>query len=65
MLLPKPKSLSWVQAAALPENWMTGEMDVSDNTDHAAYQALFLETGMKEGDNVLIHAVSTAQDSRH
>lgn len=24
MLLPKPKELSWVQAAALPENWMTG-----------------------------------------
>ncbi|KLT40592.1 quinone oxidoreductase putative [Cutaneotrichosporon oleaginosum] len=44
MLLPKPKELSWVQAAALPENWMT------------AYQALFLETGLKEGENVLIHA---------
>jgi hypothetical protein len=25
MLLTKPKELSWVQAAALPENWMTGE----------------------------------------
>lgn len=25
MLLHKPKELSWVQAAALPENWMTGE----------------------------------------
>jgi NADPH:quinone reductase-like Zn-dependent oxidoreductase len=24
MLLHKPKELSWVQAAALPENWMTG-----------------------------------------
>lgn len=24
-----------------------------------AYQALFMETGMKEGDNVLIHAVGT------
>lgn len=44
MLLPKPKELSWVQAAALPENWMT------------AYQALFLEGGMKKGSNVLIHA---------
>jgi NADPH:quinone reductase-like Zn-dependent oxidoreductase len=26
MLLTKPKELSWVQAAALPENWMTGEL---------------------------------------
>ncbi|GMK57873.1 hypothetical protein CspeluHIS016_0407070 [Cutaneotrichosporon spelunceum] len=44
MLLPKPKELSWVEAAALPENWMT------------AYQALFLETGLKEGESALIHA---------
>ena len=25
MVLGKPKELSWVEAAALPENWMTGE----------------------------------------
>lgn len=24
MVLEKPKELSWVEAAALPENWMTG-----------------------------------------
>jgi NADPH:quinone reductase-like Zn-dependent oxidoreductase len=24
MVLSKPKELSWVEAAALPENWMTG-----------------------------------------
>ena len=24
MVLAKPKELSWVEAAALPENWMTG-----------------------------------------
>lgn len=29
MLLPKPKELSWVQAAALPENWMTGGSCIS------------------------------------
>jgi NADPH:quinone reductase-like Zn-dependent oxidoreductase len=29
MLLTKPKELSWVQAAALPENWMTGESPFS------------------------------------
>ncbi|KAK4684914.1 NADPH:quinone reductase, partial [Tremellales sp. Uapishka_1] len=44
MLLPKPSQLSWEEAAGLPENWMT------------AFQALFLEGGMKEGQNVLIHA---------
>jgi hypothetical protein len=26
MVLPKPKDLTHVQAAALPENWMTGEL---------------------------------------
>lgn len=30
MLLTKPKELSWVQAAALPENWMTGELASSN-----------------------------------
>jgi hypothetical protein len=25
MVLAKPKELSWVEAAALPENWMTGQ----------------------------------------
>lgn len=44
MVLHKPKEVGWVAAAGLPENWMT------------AYQALFLEGGMKEGQNVLIHA---------
>jgi NADPH:quinone reductase-like Zn-dependent oxidoreductase len=29
MVLAKPKELSWVEAAALPENWMTG-MSVSE-----------------------------------
>jgi NADPH:quinone reductase-like Zn-dependent oxidoreductase len=24
MVLAKPQELSWVEAAALPENWMTG-----------------------------------------
>lgn len=24
MILAKPKEISWVEAAALPENWMTG-----------------------------------------
>ncbi|KAG8897354.1 hypothetical protein FRC00_004403 [Tulasnella sp. 408] len=44
MLLPKHPQLSWEQAAAIPEAWLT------------AYQALVMNTNIKEGDNVLIHA---------
>ncbi|WWC89076.1 uncharacterized protein L201_003994 [Kwoniella dendrophila CBS 6074] len=44
MLLPKPKELSWVETAGIPEVWMT------------ATQALMVETPLKEGQNVLIHA---------
>ncbi|WWC94496.1 hypothetical protein V866_001342 [Kwoniella sp. B9012] len=44
MLLPKPKEFDWVEAAGIPEVWMT------------ATQALMVETPLKEGQNVLIHA---------
>ncbi|WVQ99654.1 hypothetical protein IAU59_006793 [Kwoniella sp. CBS 9459] len=44
MLLPKPKEFSWVEAAGVPEVWMT------------ATQALMLEAPLKKGQNVLIHA---------
>ncbi|WWC69953.1 uncharacterized protein I206_103897 [Kwoniella pini CBS 10737] len=44
MLLPKPKEFDWVEAAGIPEVWMT------------ATQALLVETPLKEGQNVLIHA---------
>ncbi|ODN76959.1 hypothetical protein, variant [Cryptococcus amylolentus CBS 6039] len=44
MLLAKPEKLSWVEAASIPEAWMT------------ATQALTLEAPLKEGQNVLIHA---------
>ncbi|WOO80639.1 Quinone oxidoreductase PIG3 [Vanrija pseudolonga] len=44
MTLPKPKELSWEEAAGVPENWLT------------AFQALFIEGNLKKGDNVLIHA---------
>ena len=46
MIIRKPESLSWIEAAGIPENWMT------------AFQALFLEGGFKKGENVLVHAVS-------
>lgn len=48
MIVPKPERLSWVEAAGVPENWLT------------AFQALYLEGGLDprecKGKNVLIHA---------
>lgn len=44
MLTRKPKELSWAQAAAIPEAWLT------------AFQALFLIAEMQPGARVLIHA---------
>jgi len=44
MLTRKPEELSFAQAAAIPEAWLT------------AFQALFLVAGMQEGAKVLIHA---------
>jgi len=43
-LLPKPQELSWEEAAAIPEAWLT------------AYQNLFLSGELKKGESVLIHA---------
>ncbi|GAA5835654.1 hypothetical protein JCM11251_002986 [Rhodosporidiobolus azoricus] len=44
MVTRKPDNVSWVQAAAVPENWLT------------AYQALFLIADLQAGQSVLIHA---------
>lgn len=44
MVVAKPKGVSWVQAASIPENWLT------------AYQALFLIAELKAGQSVMIHA---------
>ncbi|GAA6049063.1 putative quinone oxidoreductase (putative) [Rhodotorula toruloides] len=44
MCTRKPDHVSWEQAAAVPENWLT------------AWQALFVISEMKEGSKVLIHA---------
>ncbi|GAA5901525.1 hypothetical protein JCM6882_006304 [Rhodosporidiobolus microsporus] len=44
MVTRKPDNVSWVQAAAVPENWLT------------AYQALFLIADLQPGQSVLIHA---------
>ncbi|KAJ3236633.1 hypothetical protein HDU81_010597 [Chytriomyces hyalinus] len=44
MAIRKPQNISWQVAAALPEVWFT------------AYQALFLNCNMAEGEDVLIHA---------
>ncbi|CAE7060456.1 unnamed protein product [Rhizoctonia solani] len=43
-IMPKPKNLSWVEAAAIPENFVT------------AFQALFTICELKSGEDVLIHA---------
>lgn len=44
MVLPKPKQLSWEQAAAIPENFLT------------AFQALTRLSNLQKGEDVLIHA---------
>ncbi|KAJ1030759.1 hypothetical protein NDA18_001995 [Ustilago nuda] len=44
MILEKPSELDWVQAAAIPENYLT------------AFQALRTIASMQKGENVLIHA---------
>ncbi|UZJ53424.1 hypothetical protein CBS101457_002744 [Exobasidium rhododendri] len=44
MVLPKPKELSWEQAAAIPENFLT------------AYQALNHLSSLQKGEDLLVHA---------
>ncbi|PWZ02932.1 quinone oxidoreductase putative [Testicularia cyperi] len=44
MVLEKPKELDWIQAAAIPENYLT------------AFQALRTISQLKPGEDVLIHA---------
>lgn len=66
MLTNKPKELSWEQAAAIPEAWLTGKYDLYKQSMNlrtrlknwicTAFQALFLIAEMKEGARVLIHA---------
>ncbi|KAL1699310.1 hypothetical protein EV121DRAFT_265255 [Schizophyllum commune] len=43
-LFPKPEGLSWVQAAAIPEVWLT------------AFQSLITINNLQKGEDVLIHA---------
>ncbi|THH30587.1 hypothetical protein EUX98_g3592 [Antrodiella citrinella] len=43
-VIAKPKHLSFVEAASIPENWLT------------AFQAVVLVAEIKAGDNVLVHA---------
>ncbi|KAI8097176.1 uncharacterized protein BX664DRAFT_325717 [Halteromyces radiatus] len=44
LVIPKPDEITFEQAAAIPETWFT------------AYQALFLVSELKKGEDVLIHA---------
>ncbi|KAI0088494.1 quinone oxidoreductase [Irpex rosettiformis] len=43
-LMPKPKHLTWEEAASIPENFLT------------AYQALIVLAQLKKGEDVLVHA---------
>ncbi|KAI0698087.1 quinone oxidoreductase [Cytidiella melzeri] len=43
-VLPKPKNLTWEEAASIPENFLT------------AYQALIVIAQLKKGEDVLVHA---------
>ncbi|KAJ8591112.1 quinone oxidoreductase putative [Rhizopogon salebrosus TDB-379] len=47
LLMKKPSHLSWVEAASIPENYIT------------AYQALVKYGEVKKGDHVLVHAGSS------
>jgi len=44
LVIPKPSYLTWAEAASIPENFLT------------AFQALVLCSGLKNDDDVLIHA---------
>ncbi|KAI8338984.1 NADPH:quinone reductase-like protein [Chlamydoabsidia padenii] len=44
LVIAKPKEITFEQAAAIPETWFT------------AYQALFLVSELKKGEDILIHA---------
>ena len=56
--------MSWVEGASIPENFLTGRPEfytsslrfATNETPFQAFQALVLCSGLKKGDNVLIHA---------
>ena len=51
LVLPVPDSLGWLEAAAVPEVFLT------------AYDALFLQAGLQEGEKILILAVASGVGS--
>lgn len=64
-ILPKPAYLSWVDAASIPEVYLTGETAIHRNpifvhlnpfAFYLAYQALIKIGQIKGGENVLIHS---------
>jgi NADPH:quinone reductase-like Zn-dependent oxidoreductase len=63
-LMQRPSHLSFVQAASIPEVWLTGgsyffrTMNDANDLD-AAYQALVLISHVKQDENVLIHAAAS------
>ncbi|KAG6816994.1 hypothetical protein H0H87_000889 [Tephrocybe sp. NHM501043] len=51
-IIRKPNHLSWVEAASIPENFLTGKYSISI----ASGIALVLCAGLKKGGSVLVHA---------
>ena len=63
LVIPKPNHLTWAEAASIPENFLTGADFIPHrislrlvDTLASAFQCLVLCSGLKEDDDVLIHA---------
>ncbi|OAX40442.1 GroES-like protein, partial [Rhizopogon vinicolor AM-OR11-026] len=60
LLMKKPGHLSWVEAAGIPENYLTGDLMGAPLhctlKSFLAYQALVKYGEVKKGDHVLVHA---------
>ena len=60
-IITKPPYLTWVEAASIPEAFLTGEWDqivrqLFSDTRRSAFQALVVIGQVKKDDNVLVHA---------
>ena len=64
--MPKPKHLTWEEAASIPENFLTGTFIYATRVIlivhltiallSLAYQALIIIAQLKKGEDVLVHA---------
>jgi NADPH:quinone reductase-like Zn-dependent oxidoreductase len=63
-LMGKPSHLSFVEAASIPEVWLTGALRLHAEEERiltlsTAYQALIKIAQLQKGENVLIHAAAS------